>query len=158
MSEEQPKKGLSPERLEKLKAAREKALAVRQEKAAKLNEIKKLEKEAAAKEIEEKLETVRKKVAPPPKPKKPPKKTKEQVLQEVIDEPSSDDSSSDDDDGDVVSPVKHYLKTKYKQKYKQKYESKTVHQLAKGVAANQLKSKVNYEILRLASAHLFGGN
>jgi len=56
------KRQLTEEQLEKLKLAREKAMKVRMEKAAKLNEIKRLEKEAAEKEINDKLERVKSKV------------------------------------------------------------------------------------------------
>ena len=49
------KRQFSPEHLEKLKIAREKALAVRQKKASE----KKLEKELATKEHEQKMETIK---------------------------------------------------------------------------------------------------
>lgn len=174
----QEKKQLTTDRLEKLKAAREKALAVRQANASVKNEIKTLEKQARDKELEERLNHARSKLGaplpsstppPPPKaqaaqaaqaPNKPQKKTKEEVIREVIDEPSSASSSEgeQDDDNDVIHPVKDYLKQKYKQKYKNKYEARTLNQLAKGAAATHLRSKVNDEIMKLASAHLFGGN
>lgn len=164
-TEEKPKRQLSPEQLEKLKLAREKALAVRQEKAAKMSEIKRLEKEAAQKELNDKLEQVKQKVQPPPPPSPPVatipkqkrvKKSKAEIIKEVIEEPSSESSSESDDDENVVNPVKHYLKTKYRQKYKNKYESKTMTQLTKGLASHHLKNKVNDEISKMVSHHLFG--
>jgi len=63
---EKPKKTLSPEQLEKLKVARERALAVRQENA----KNKALEKELATAEKEQHLNTVKEKLA---KVKAPPK-------------------------------------------------------------------------------------
>ena len=139
---------------------------MRQEKAAKLNEIKRLEKEAAEKELNDKLEQVKQKVTPPapaaPQPEpiksktKPVRKSKAEIIKEVIEEPSSDSSSESDDEESVVNPVKEFLKTKYKQKYKNKYESKTLNHLTKGVAHQQIRNKVNDEIMRLASHHLFG--
>jgi len=60
------KRQFSPEHLEKLKIAREKALAVRQKKASE----KKLEKELATKEHEQKMETIKEKLGEISKPKK----------------------------------------------------------------------------------------
>lgn len=54
------KRQLSPEQLEKLKNAREKALAVRQEKAKKMQEIKDLEKKAKEKQLNDKIMNMRK--------------------------------------------------------------------------------------------------
>lgn len=167
------KESMTPELLEKLKIAREKALQVRQEKAAKVNELKRLEKEAAEKELNDKLAQVKAKVAPPPpqevtsntkqeskpKPKTPPKKKKADVIAEIIEEPDSDSSGSEDDDSDdddAIAPVKVLYKNKYKQKYKNKYQAKAVNQLTRGVAQQQLRKKIDEEVYRAASLNLFG--
>ena len=116
--EQKPKRVLSPEQLEKLKVAREKALKVRQanaEQRKKEKDLKKLEKQAKQKEIEEKLmnyqegstgasasdnqelsashsiENEPEEEAPPVK--KPKKKTKKPIV--IVEE--SDSSESEDE-------------------------------------------------------------
>jgi len=109
--EQKPKRVLSPEQLEKLKVAREKALKVRQanaEQRKKEKDLKKLEKQAKQKEIEEKLMNYQEAPAPEPTPepeeepeettvappvKKPKKKTKKPIV--IVEE--SDSSESEDE-------------------------------------------------------------
>ena len=109
--EQKPKRVLSPEQLEKLKVAREKALKVRQENAEqrkKEKDLKKLEKQAKQKEIEEKLMNYQEtpqleRAEPTPEPeeepeettpvKKPKKKPKKPIV--IVEE--SDSSESEDE-------------------------------------------------------------
>jgi hypothetical protein len=167
------KRQLTPEQLEKLKLAREKALAVRQAKAEKMKEIKRLEKEAAEQEINTTLETLKKASPAPavevqesdPEPPvvnkkavakavaKKPKRSKEEIVRSVVEE-ESEDSDSDEEES-VVHPVKAFLKEKYKQKYKQKYESKHLNNLVKQSAHNHLRSKIDEEVFRLAQQSMF---
>ncbi len=169
---DKPKRVMTPEQLERLKLAREKALAVRQSKAAKINEIKNLEKQAQEKEINTKLNELKQKVtipdnnvveSPSPEPKakakaskkKDPEKVK-QKLEKLIESDSDDtsdgidDSSSDDED-----VVKRFLKDKYKTKYKEKYSRKVDSMLLKGHSANYIKSRVNEDLVKLAARDLF---
>jgi len=84
MSETQkPKKTLSPEQLERLKVAREKALAVRQTNA----KNKALEKELATAEKEQHLNTVKEKLAKVKAPKQEPPKIEIQPDSEPESEP-----------------------------------------------------------------------
>ena len=106
---EKPKRILSQEQLEKLKIAREKALKVRQAK--KEKDLKTLEKQAKAKDIENKLlsyqETT---VAPPPAPEPEPesepeetpppspvKKVKKKTRKPIVIVEESDSSESEDE-------------------------------------------------------------
>ena len=174
------KRELTPEQLERLAKAREKALAVRQQLAAKNKELNDLQKKAQEKRMNDEIEKLKKQVggqdkkkpveketepeqeeieeeappAPKPKPAKKPAKPKKDILKQVIEE-SSDDSGSDDED-DSGDLVKQYLKDKYKTIYKTRYEAKTLSQLSTGLAKQHIKNKVNDEMLRLASISIFG--
>lgn len=174
-TETKAKRQLSQEQLERLKVAREKALAVRQEKANKINEIKRLEKEAKEKELNDKLAEMKSKVeqpalqveekviVPTPKPRhsrpsgSKPKKKADEVIKQIVEEDSSESSGSEsDDDDDVTEPVKALYKNKYKQKYKNKYQAKSISTLTKGVAVQSIRKKVDDEIARIAQLNLFG--
>lgn len=170
---DKPKRVLSEEQLEKLKLAREKAMMVRKAKAEKMNQIKKLEKEAQEKELNDKLEEVKKKVSTPSytqdqdednnnKIKKGSnivspsrRKSKAQIIKNVVEEESEDSQSDSDEEESVVNPVKTFLKEKYKQKYKQKYESKHLNNLVKHSAQNHLRSRIDEEVFRLAQQAMF---
>ncbi len=171
MTDNKPKRVMTPEQLERLKLAREKALAVRQAKAAKINEIKNLEKQAQEKEINTKLNELKQKVtipenvveAPSPEPKakakaskkKDPEKVK-QKLEKLIESDSDDTSDGiDDSSSDDENIVKKFLKDKYKTKYKEKYSRKVDSMLLKGHSANYIKSRVNEDLVKLAARELF---
>ncbi len=173
MTGDKPKRVMTAEQLEKLKLAREKALAVRQQKAAKINEIKTLEKQSREQEINNKLTQLKQKVEPvidvplveasKPEPKakatkkkvKDPEKVK-QKLEKLIESDSEDTSDGEDDSSsDDENIVKRFLKDKYKTKYKEKYSRKVDHALLKGHSANYIKSRVNEDLIKLAARDLF---
>lgn len=169
MISDKPKKVMSPEMLEKLALARERALQVRQEKASKLNEIKTLEKQNKQKQIDDKLNELKNKVEvdhdpimmpstsvePLIKKKKVKANNVKQKLEKLLDEESSDDSSDGDNDSDDDDLVKDYLKKKYKNKYQQKYSRKVDHMLMKGHTANYLKNRVSEDMIKIAQENLF---
>lgn len=167
---DKPKKVMSPEMLEKLKIAREKALAVRKAKAEKMNEIKSLEKKTQEQEIDNKLNELKQKViippkvveveAPKPKKKQQVKKKDPEVIKQKLEkliESDSDDTSDGENDSasDDEDVVKRFLKDKYKQKYKHKYQSQIDKHLLKGHSANYIKSRVNEDMIRLAAQQIF---
>lgn len=168
MSTDRPKRQMTEEQLQRLAAARQKALAVRQEKSKKLNEIKALEKVAKDKELDDKLAEVQAKVAPPTPPAQEPiiqskfiaknKSKRSNVIKQIVEEESSESSGSESEsDEDVTDPIKTLYKNKYKHKYAQKYKHKTITHLTKGVAQNQLRKKIDEEMVRMAQFNLFGG-
>ena len=169
-----PKKQLTPEQLEKLKVAREKALAVRQEKARKMKELKELEKKQASTVIDQKINDLKssisdlqpaqqepiqqeevKPVETPARAVRRGKKSKVDVIKKIVEE-SSSDSSESESDNDQTDAIKHFLKNKYKNKYRAKYESKSVQQLSRGVAAQAVKKKYDDELMKYASMSIFG--
>ena len=172
---------MTQEQLEKLKAAREKANQVRMEKAAKLREIKELEKTKKEQEIEAKLSSLKGNInqtmpestnvtsthsevvqAPTNKTMLKTKKNsakampKKKLIEQVLEESTDEEDSSDSDNEDEITPVKQYLREKYKAKYKQRYEAKHMGRLVKESAHNHIRNRLDDEIFRLASAQIFG--
>lgn len=171
------KRQMTPEMLEKLKLARIKANEVRLQKSLKLKEIASLEKKAIKKQMDDKIDNLKKIVEPvaevtksdfvepekipesiPVKSKEIKKVSKPQKLKEIIEaeSDSSTEGSEDDDDDDESDLVKDFLKKKYKQKYREKYQSQVLNKLTKGIANNHVKARLNDELLKLASANIFG--
>ena len=178
MQEAKQKRQLSPEQLEKLRIAREKALAVRREKAGKMKQLKELEKQAASKEVEQKIEKLKTVVSDPiPKQeeehqfqpqvvdkvvKKAPKKMparaarRDDVVKKLVEESTDEESGSDSENENDTDLVKSFLRDKYKAKYKQRYAAKTMGMLTRGIAQQTVKKKLDDEMIRLASMSVFG--
>lgn len=171
---DKPKRQLTSEQLERLAAARAKALQVRQEKAQKMREIKALESEASKKAIDDRISSLKQQVerpvaqveaqtsveVPPAIAKEKPRRMhKAEVVRKVLEEESSEssgDESDSDDDDDVTEPIKTVYKNKYREKYKNKYQAKAVSTLTKGYAAQTIKKRVDDELARMAAYNLFG--
>ena len=143
---------LSEEQLAKLAVAREKAMKIRMERAEKKREILKLEKEAQNKELDKKLEEVKKRVTPAPKIEEPAsndvtdakvakpqvktqvktpvktqakKKTPRKKAEDIIREVVEEPDSEDSDtDDDEDGDVINPVKHYLKEKYKAKYRTK----------------------------------
>lgn len=147
---------MTPEMLEKLRLAREKAARLQRER-----------KEAHEKALQE---------PPPPPPPSTPiqqetpplslptpptrdKKAKKmakvaQKIQRIVEQESTDNSSDDESDTDDI--VTDYLRKRYKHKYKHKYEAKVNHALLKGQAGQMIKQRVSDDVIKLATQSILG--
>jgi len=169
-SEIKPKKVLSEEQLRKLALAREKAMQVRQAKAAKLQELKHLEKENKEKQLNDKINELKSKVevsqpSPEvmmhnpsdrpgreallskdfpidiPKPReKPKKREKKEKVKRRLESLLEDPSSDDSSDDGNDSDDSDIVKDFLKKKYRNKYK-------------NKYESKVNHMLLKGHSAN-----
>lgn len=176
MDTEQPtqktKRQLSPEHLEKLKMAREKALQKKQE----LRQLRDAEKEMKEQKLNERRQRVeafkKQKEAPPQTEmveantpsdseeslieelivKKKPKK-KGRVVRKIVEvSSSSSDSSSDEED------YRLKLKQKYKNKYKNKYTGGSLQpprDVVKEHASDVIRNNVSKELRRIAMNSVF---
>lgn len=163
------KRKLTPEHLEKLRVAREKANEVR----SKQSLVKKAEKEEVKQKKQQELESKYKLLTQKPptdvvkevkqvEDKHPPTTaTPRQKVKKVFEIDSEDGSSSSSSDDEYdVSPIKE----KYRQKYKNKYASRYAQQPqpynpqqdAVTIAKYNIQSKVNQEVRKMAMASLFG--
>ena len=170
MESTKPKRQLTPEQLERLAKARENALAVRREKGERMRELKSLEKKAQEKELSDKIESLKQATMPLPPPEsveaeeakapiakktqsKKPKKKADDVIRAVVESSDESGSESDEDNGDLI---KSYLRQKYRTKYKERYNARSLQQLTRGVAQQTVRKKLDDEMMRLASASIFG--
>jgi hypothetical protein len=151
---------MTPEMLEKLRLAREKAAQIQRER-----------KEIHAKTLQSAMSSqpspqpvdVLKDTEPPPSLPDPPQKQSKKVkkthkiaqkIQHLVEQESTDDSSGDDSDPDDI--VQDFLKKKYRHKYKSKYQAKVDHALLKGSAANHIKNRVSEDMIKIAQQQIFG--
>jgi hypothetical protein len=152
---DKPKRQMTPEQLEKLAQAREKAVEKRRQ----LGEITRKEKAMKELELTERMKKVgltkqeaeeqseEEVVNAPTKSKPVPISPRRKV---VVDS-SSESDSDDEDEVEVLKAVKQKYKHKYAQKYKSKYNTSALKENANQV----IKKQVNDELLKMAMASIF---
>lgn len=166
------KRVMTPERLEQLAKAREKALANR----AKAAQITKTKKEIREKSLDVRLrrvQAIKQEVdkaheaavnppepppappapAPAPAPAQPAKRSKKKKRR--IYDSSSEDSSSEDSSDDDIRVLKARLKSKYKKRYASAVTPPPPQDLVRQSATEMLRSKCDKELQRLAISSIF---